>query len=436
MNTHSGLSSSVFLLVFLGLLTSGSVLADMLKGRIMYISNKASTIQVDVKGGEPVVVSFDGSTRYEGVAGVKELSPQDLVKVEVGPEQRAAVITKVVFGLPPGIEIDIQELLAILQQQRGPYLLGDARPAKKFGPSHIPSAISTAVMDADALLKKLPEEKGHLIVFYCGGPTCPFTQKAVKIATDAGYTNVKGFQQGMPGWKKAKLPLHASRDWLAGNLDPHHVLIDVRSSEVSAASHLPGAVNLSEQKLGAMREDFIAQRKVARLPGVSDTRAPIILYGDTQADRGVLLAFKELRSWGYSNVAVLEGGMKSWKADGLPLASGQLAANIHYSKKPVKGAIEPEAFKGLLAEPAVTVFLDVRTDAELIKQGGLKNSRHIPLDQLGARLQELPADKEIITFCENGIRAEMAYQTLRKNGFKARFLNETTQFDAAGNISF
>ncbi len=436
MNKTTGLSSSVFILLFMSLVATGPVMGEMLKGRIMYISNKASTIQVDVKGSDPVVVSFDASTRYEGVSGIKELSPQDLIKVEVSPELRATIITKVVFGLPPGVEIDIREMLAILQQQRGPYLLGDARPAKKFGPSHIPSAVSTAVSDADGLLKKLPQDKGQLVVFYCGGPTCPFTQKAVKIATDAGYTNVKGFQQGMPGWKKAKLPLHASRDWLAGNLDPHHVVIDVRNPAVSAKSHLPGAVNLTDAKLSAMRESFIAQQKVARLPGVSDTRAPIILYGDTQADRGVLLAYKELRSWGYSNVAVLEGGMKSWQADGLPLDSGQLAASIRYSKKPVKGAIEPQVFKDLLAEPAAIVFLDVRTDAELIKQGALKGARHIPLDQLGARIKELPADKEIISFCENGIRAEMAYQTLRKNGFKARFLNETTHFDAAGNISF
>jgi rhodanese-related sulfurtransferase len=47
-------------------------------------------------------------------------------------------------------------------------------------------------------------------------------------------------------------------------------------------------------------------------------------------------------------------------------------------------------------------------------------------------LAELPTDKEIITYCENGMRAGMAYQTLRENGYKARFLNEVIEIDGQG----
>jgi len=436
MNTKLSLRFSLLTAVLLGLALSTASLADTLKGRIKYISNKANTIQVEIKGKDPVVVRFDANTQFEGVAGIADLAPPDLIKVEYTAGKPATKISKVVFGLPPGVEIDIHEMLAILQQQRGPYLLGDARPPKKYPPSHIPSAISTPAVNADKLLAQLPQDKGQLIVFYCGGPTCPFTADAVKIATEAGYSNVKGFQAGMPGWNKAKLPLHSNRAWLAKNLDPHHVIIDTRAAAQAAQSHLPGAVNLSGSDLTAMTQRFIASQTIARLPGVSDTRAPIILYGDTQADRELLLAYKELRSWGYNNVAVLEGGLQAWQGDGLPLASGQLATSISYSKKLAKGAIAPEDFNKLVAAPADTLFLDVRSDAEVIKLGTLKGSTHIPLDQLADQLGSLPKDKEIIAFCENGIRAEMAYQTLRENGFSSRFLNETTHFDAQGNISF
>ncbi len=88
----------------------------------------------------------------------------------------------------------------------------------------------------------------------------------------------------------------------------------------------------------------------------------------------------------------------------------------------------------LVAQPGNTIFLDVRSEAELAQQGALKGALHIPLDQLAGRIAELQQGKEVIAYCENGIRAEMAYETLRSNGIQARFLNETTRFDAAGNI--
>jgi rhodanese-related sulfurtransferase len=434
MNTQIPTRLSTLLLLLCATTLAVPALAETVKGRIKYVSNKASTIQVEVKGKEPVVVRFGPNTQYKNVAGIQELSPPDLIKVEHEPGQPATQIAKIVFGLPPGVEIDIQELLAILQQQRGPYLLGDARPTKKFPASHIPSAVSTPAADPQQLLARLPADKNQLLVFYCGGPTCPFTAKATEIATAAGYTNVKGFQAGLPGWNKARLPLHSNRAWLAKNLDPHHVVIDVRDKSQAGNAHLPGAVSVTHAELAAMTQRFIDTRTIAALPGVSDMRAPIILYADTQADREVLLAYKELRSWGYNNVAILEGGLNAWQSDDLPTATGQLASRIDYSKKLAKGAILVADFNDLLAKPGTAIYLDVRSDAEVIKLGTLKDSLHIPLDQLAGRLGELPADREIIVFCENGIRAEMAYQTLRSNGMQARFLNETTHFDDQGNI--
>ena len=84
--------------------------ADEAKGRIKYISKKASTIQLAVKGKEPVVVRFDKNTVFENATGIKDLGPPDLLKVEFEPGKPASKITKVVFGLPPGVEIDIKDI--------------------------------------------------------------------------------------------------------------------------------------------------------------------------------------------------------------------------------------------------------------------------------------------------------------------------------------
>lgn len=410
-----------------------AVVADTAKGRIKHISSKASTIQLSVKGKEPVVVRFDKNTVFENAAGIKELGPPDLLKVEYEPGKPASKITKVVFGLPPGVEIDIKEMVAILQGKRGEYLLGDARPGKKFPAGYIPSAVSTFPDDKEAFLKALPENKAGLLVFYCGGPTCPFTGKAVKAATEAGYTNIKGFQAGIPGWKKAKLAVHSSPGWLAKNLDEHHVIIDARDISESSKQHIQSAVAMPATQLEAMTQQFIKEKKIAELPGVTDKRAPIIVYADTHTDRNALLAYKQLRDWGYKNASILPGGFSDWTAEGRPVTSGPATGEIRYSKKLVKGAIPPKEFAALEQSREGVFFLDVRTDAEVAKQGMLKGATHIPLDNLEASLADLPGDKEVIVYCENGIRAEMAYEALKDKGHKVRFLNETVTFDKAGN---
>ena len=45
----------------------------------------------------------------EGV-GIKDLGPPDLLQVEFEPGQPASSIKKIVFGLPPGVEIDVKGL--------------------------------------------------------------------------------------------------------------------------------------------------------------------------------------------------------------------------------------------------------------------------------------------------------------------------------------
>jgi len=418
-------------LVLIGLLmASHTVWSATAKGRIKYISNKANTVQIDVKEGEPVVVRFDAGTAFEGVESIDGLGPEDLIVAEYEPGMPATKIKKVVFGLPPGVEIDIQEMLAILQGQRGAYVLGDGRPTKKYLAGHVPSAISTPPKEVEDFKAKMPEDKGQLVVFYCGGPTCPFTGQAVELAQSLGYTNVKGFQAGLPGWKKAKLPVHTNRGWMAKNLDEHHVVLDVR--EAPEGEHLPGAVGLASSRIAAMTQRFIDTQEIARLPAVSDMGAPIVLYGDTHSSKDVLLAFKELRSWGYSNVSVLEGGLTAWMADDLPIASGALAADIHYTKQLAKGAIAPKEFAALEKIREQVVFVDVRSEGEVAAQGKLRGAMHIPLDSLEGRLSEIPEGQEVITYCENGIRAEMAYELLREKGYKVRFLNETITFDGDG----
>jgi len=68
------------------------------------------------------------------------------------------------------------------------------------------------------------------------------------------------------------------------------------------------------------------------------------------------------------------------------------------------------------------VLLDVRTSGELEELGKIGEAINIPVDELRQRLHQLPKDKEIIIYCQVGLRGNVAYRQLVNNGFKARNL--------------
>lgn len=68
------------------------------------------------------------------------------------------------------------------------------------------------------------------------------------------------------------------------------------------------------------------------------------------------------------------------------------------------------------------ILLDVRNPGELEAVGCLAGAINIPVDQLRQRMNELPTDKEIIIYCQVGLRGNVAYRQLVNNGYKARNL--------------
>ena len=68
------------------------------------------------------------------------------------------------------------------------------------------------------------------------------------------------------------------------------------------------------------------------------------------------------------------------------------------------------------------VLLDVRNPGELAALGKIGDAINIPVDELRHRLHELPKEKEIIIYCQVGLRGNVAYRQLVNNGFKARNL--------------
>lgn len=244
---------------------------------------------------------------------------------------------------------------------------------------------------------------------------------AARRAEALGYTNVKVFRTGMPSWKKAKNLVLSEPQHLQFLLkgDISHVLIDLRDTEAAEEGHIRGAVSIPAGELATAKAMFPADRS-----------APVILYSDGMDPE----PFRTVRGWGYKNTSVLSGGVAAWTASGGKLHAGKTASEITYVYKPRPGEIAIDDFKAIAENrPQDKVILDVRDEDEAM-QGMLLGAVNIPVGQVAARAGELPGGKEVIVHCVTGIRAEMAYNTLREKGYDARFLNAVIQIDPDGKF--
>ena len=78
--------------------------------------------------------------------------------------------------------------------------LVDVNSQESFDKNHIPGAIHFA--SQKDFTQALPQDKGALVVAYCGGVMCTAWKKAAIAACKSNYTNVKHFKGGITGWLK------------------------------------------------------------------------------------------------------------------------------------------------------------------------------------------------------------------------------------------
>jgi rhodanese-related sulfurtransferase len=70
------------------------------------------------------------------------------------------------------------------------------------------------------------------------------------------------------------------------------------------------------------------------------------------------------------------------------------------------------------ADMADAQFVDVRTPAEY-EASRLEGARHLPLDQLQARAEELDRGRPVVFYCRTGERSQMAVDAFRASGWDA-----------------
>jgi rhodanese-related sulfurtransferase len=239
---------------------------------------------------------------------------------------------------------------------------------------------------------------------------------AARVAAKLGYTNVKVYHAGAPAWVGSGKVLLATDDFVKKRMG-FIVLIDTRGPDAAEKGHIQGAVAIRLRDIPEEKNQFPVDRKVY-----------IVLYAQNTNLAGMAPVVKEIVSWGYKRIFVLDGGYDNWLKKKGAIQKGRVLTKIFYLPRPHPGEIVGDEFIHIASKlPKDKVLLDVRTPAET-GLGMIEGAVNIPVDELQGKLNELPKGKEIIAHCRTGLRAEMAYTILRNAGFRARFLNDKVAF--------
>lgn len=226
--------------------------------------------------------------------------------------------------------------------------------------------------------------------------------------------------------------IYVDASYLAGIFDDANVkVIDIRTPDLFAQGHIPGAINIPNALLSIdidhvrneipPREDLEATFAAAGL-SYDDT---VVIYGDTIAGRA-FIAFDQA---GFESVHVLEGGFEAWTGERSTVAVLPTPSDFILDREKV-AIVDKEYVLAAIDNP--DVFIIDSRGAEGYNAGFIPGSHNVPLSlsHNGAALQSPAAlvaaldalgiteDSEIIATCGSGNAASNQLAVLRDLGYR------------------
>jgi rhodanese-related sulfurtransferase len=199
----------------------------------------------------------------------------------------------------------------------------DVRSRVEFEEGHVPGALHIPITQAERLLPRTVKDKSTDLIFYCNGPKCAKSAEAARASRALGYGKVFDYNEGMPGWARAKqqvsgTPLpqveipRVAVDELQSELKSGKapMIIDLRDPREYQNYHLAGAVNIPLDEV---------EKRIGEIPASSNV--VLACHAGQQSLLGGRLLNKLGRKW----IKMLDGGILAWRDRGLPVESKSVA---------------------------------------------------------------------------------------------------------------
>ncbi len=220
-------------------------------------------------------------------------------------------------------ETSTVELRKILAEKSA--VVFDARPFKEYAISHIPGAVNVSaepgvpmsfyVSDTTEIGRVLKGDKGAAIVLYCNGPFCGKSKRLAAELLEAGYTNIRRYQLGIPIWRAlgGVTQIEPAGIQHVVENDRTAVFIDVRDAAEFKGGSVASAKNVLRNlvKEGKDVGEVKAAKDDGRLP-MEDHNSRIIVFGKTVEEaRAVAQA---IANEAFHNVSFFDGSFEQFRS--------------------------------------------------------------------------------------------------------------------------
>jgi len=220
-------------------------------------------------------------------------------------------------------EVSTEELRNILAEKSATVF--DARPFQEYAISHIPGAVNVSakpgvpaslyVSDVAEIGRVLKGSKAAPIVLYCNGPFCGKSKRLAAELLDAGYTNVRRYQLGIPVWRALGGLTQIQPEGLRYVIenDRTAVFIDAREAAEFEAGGIARARNVPRSGLKPGKDvgEIKAAKDDGRLP-MEDHNTRIVVFGKT-AEQAKAVA-EAIAKEAFHNVSFFDAGFEQFKS--------------------------------------------------------------------------------------------------------------------------
>jgi thiosulfate/3-mercaptopyruvate sulfurtransferase len=241
--------------------------------------------------------------------------------------------------------------------------------------------------------------------------------------------------------------------WLHEHLDDPELLVcDCRfagtreaSESLYLAGHVPGAVQVywldalctADTAVTTLLPTAVEAERALGALGITD-RTSVVGYAEAGSPYASRL-WHVLSHFGHPAVALLDGGIDKWLAEGRPVERERVAAEPGaFVRRAGNGTIAADELRGRLADPRLKV-VDVRSPAEYegsdrraARGGHIPGALLLPWQEdlrpdgtlrspaevrtRAQRLGILP-EHEVVTYCQGGVRAAHSAFALLRAGY-------------------
>ena len=291
----------------------------------------------------------------------------------------------------------------------------DSRPGRKFNKGHIPVAVNISDTLFEQQKELLPQNKDNVLIFYCGGLTCPLSHKSAFKAEAMGYSNIHVYAAGYPDWVGNGGLAGVSEKYVKKLVDRKQgTVVDARPPRKFKKGHVPGAISIPTTRFDMMRDALPQDKNTEMVFYCGGYHCPLSV-------KGALLA----RELGYRNTKVFQAGFPAWKK-----AYGQKKLAIREAGE--EGLISIDSFMDILKNHPNDVYLvDVRDHAEVKMDGTHASAKVVPIGTLLPLIADMPNDKPTVFFCSNGARAGEAFDfvNMKRSNMTVYFLEASVAFN-------